>query len=95
MAEILSLWEQIDERKEEIDRVDKERQQLYKAQKQIQGNMGALSKTGKEGALRARYVGQLEETENRLRALGRRERDLNKEIERLEQEIKRRLRAFE
>ncbi len=95
VAEILSLWEQIDERKEEIDRVDKERQQLYKAQKQIQGNMGALSKTGKEGALRARYVGQLEETENRLRALGRRERDLNKEIERLEQEIKRRLRAFE
>ncbi len=95
LAELLSLWEQIADKKKAIARIDKERQKIYKAQKQIQGNMGVLSKVGKEGALRARYVAQLDETEDRLRSLDRQERDLQKEIERLEQEIKRRLQAFE
>ena len=95
VAELLALWEQIADRQKEIAQGDKERQKIYKAQKQIQGNMGALSKTGKEGALRARYVAQLEESENQLRTIERRERDLKKEIARLEQEIERRLRAFD
>jgi hypothetical protein len=94
VAEILALWEKIADNKKDLAELDKERQQIYKAQQQVQGNMGALSKTGKEGALRARYVEQLDASENRLRALERKERDLQKEIERLEQEIEARLEAM-
>jgi cell division protein FtsB len=53
--------------------------------------MGALSATGKEGALRTRYVEQLEATEDQLRSLDRREADLKAEIQRLNQEVAERL----
>jgi cell fate (sporulation/competence/biofilm development) regulator YlbF (YheA/YmcA/DUF963 family) len=68
---------------------------IYEAQRQIQGNMGALSQTGKEGALRARYVTQLEASEEQLKALAQRESDLQARIERLKQDIERRIEALE
>jgi cell division protein FtsB len=49
--------------------------------------MGALSAAGKEGALRARYVEQLEAQEDRLGGLGQQEAELETEIERLRDEI--------
>ena len=49
--------------------------------------MGALEKSGREGALRTRYVDQLEQHEEQLRSLGN-EAQQNKEgIERVKQEI--------
>ncbi len=73
LTELLKLWEAIEDQERELTLVEKEREKIYKAQQQIQGNMGALGQTGKEGALRARYVEQLEGTEGELRALSQRE----------------------
>ena len=95
VAELLRLWEQIAGDERGLKEAEQDRKKLYKAQEQIQGNMAALSTTGKEGALRARYVDQLEASEDQLKALGARESDLRAEIERLEREIEARLKALE
>ncbi len=94
VAELLGLWEKIGDAEKRLKEVEQERQKIYKAQQQIQGNMGALSTTGKEGALRARYVEQLEASEDQLQALDKRESNLKAEIERLEGEIEARLKAL-
>jgi hypothetical protein len=94
VAEILALWEKIGDHKKQIEQLKQARQAIYKGQDQIQGNMGALGTTGKEGALRARYVEQLEESENRLKDLARQESDLKAEIERIEAEIAARIEAL-
>ena len=49
--------------------------------------MKALGQTGKEGTLRARYVAQLETTEEQLRALEQEEAEANSEIKRIKGEI--------
>jgi len=91
---LLKLWEQIGTYERRLKEVDAERQKIYKGQQQVQGNMGALSATGKEGALRARYVEQLEASEDQLKTLDQREADFKAEIARLEGEIETRLRAL-
>jgi hypothetical protein len=94
VAELLKLWDRIEEGEKALKEASEERQRLYKSQKQIQGNMGALSTTGKEGALRARYVDQLEASEDQLRAVGQREGELKAEIEQVKEEIEARLDAL-
>jgi hypothetical protein len=95
VAELLRLWEKIAENERRLEETEKERRTIYKAQQQIQGNMGALSQTGKEGALRARYVEQLGASEEQLKALSQREANLKAEIERLKREIEERVEALE
>ncbi|MFP4344273.1 MAG: hypothetical protein ACLFU8_06255 [Anaerolineales bacterium] len=95
LAKLLMLWDSIADYEKKIAELQAEREKLYQAQRQIQGNMAALSQTGKEGALRARYVEQLEGTEEQLRALERRERELRAEIERVEEEIEARVKALD
>jgi hypothetical protein len=95
VAELLGLWEQIEDNQTQLKETEQERQKAYEAQKQIQGNMGALSTTGKEGALRARYVDELERSEDRLKALDETEADLVAQIEQLRQTIESRLKALE
>jgi DNA-binding PadR family transcriptional regulator len=56
--------------------------------------MSALSNTGKEGELRARYVQRLEAGEEQLARLQNEEQQHNAEIKRLEDEVARRLEAF-
>jgi hypothetical protein len=94
VAELLKLWEKIADNEEELAQIEKERAKIYKAQQQIQGNMGALSQTGKEGALRARYVAQLEASEEQLKALDQREAALKAEIERLKKESEARVQGL-
>jgi hypothetical protein len=94
VAELLGLWEKIADDEKRVQEVEQERQKIYKAQQQIQGNMGTLSTTGKEGALRARYVEQLETGEDQLKALDRQEADLKAEIEGLKEEIQARIKAL-
>jgi hypothetical protein len=91
VAELLALWERIGDREERLQQVDKDRAKIYKAQKQIQGNLGPLSKTGKEGTLRAQYIEQLGSSEIQLKALAQEETDLKAEIERLKAELEARL----
>jgi hypothetical protein len=95
VAALLRLWEKVANYEKRLGEVEQERQKIYKAQQQIQGNMGALSTTGKEGALRARYVEQLEGSENQLRTLDQREADLKADMEQWRQEIEARLKALE
>jgi len=91
---ILRLWETIERHRRRVAEIGDERQKIYQSQQQIQGNMGALSGAGKEGELRARYVRQLEASEEQLTALQTDEAQQNAEIKRLEQEVERRLKEL-
>jgi hypothetical protein len=95
VAELLGLWEKITDGQKRLQEAEQERQKIYKGQLQIQGNMGPLAATGKEGALRARYVAQLEVGEDQLRSLEQQETGLKAEIEGLKQEIDARLKALQ
>lgn len=91
IAEILRLMENIGDHKTRLAAIDQERQKVYEAQKQIQGNMAALSTSGKEGQMRVQYVARLEATEQSLHTLAQEEAKLQAEIKGLEKEIERRL----
>ena len=92
-AELLKLWEQIADKERALGECDKDRKHVYKAQQQIQGNMKALKSEGKEGALRAKYVEQLEASEEQLAELVIREKALKEEIEALKVMVQKRLKA--
>lgn len=91
IAQILVLLEKINQQKQRLGEIEQERQKIYAAQTQIQGNMQALSAEGKEGRVRSQYVDRLEATETNLHTLTQEESQLKKEIERLEKEIERKL----
>lgn len=93
-ADVLRLWAKIAEDEQRLATMDADRKKVYQAQQQIQGNMGALSATGKEGALRAQYVDQLQASEEQLKTLGQEEISLKAGIERLKQEVEARLREL-
>ena len=92
-SELLKLWEQIADKEHALAGCDKERKHVYKAQQQIQGNMKALKSEGKEGALRAKYVEQLEASEAQLAELVVQEKALKEEIETLNVMVQERLKA--
>lgn len=94
VAGLLRLWEQIGAAQRRLQDFGKERDKIFKAQQQVQGTMGALGQTGKEGALRARYVDDLEASDAQLKALAQQESDVQQEIERLEKEIADRLQTL-
>ncbi|MCP4536990.1 MAG: hypothetical protein GY832_07565 [Chloroflexi bacterium] len=94
VSELLRVWEKIEENKQRLVKVEKERQKIYQEQQQIQGNMGTLTQTGKEGKLRSRYVEQLEASEEQLKTLAQKETDVKAEIARLKQEVKKRITAL-
>ena len=87
LTQLLKLWENLGDNEERLAQLEKDRGKIYTAQQQVQGNMAALGQTGKEGALRARYVEQLETTEKQLRALEQQEALTKAEIERVQSEI--------
>ncbi len=87
LTRLLSLWEQIAGLEARLVEIGKDRETIFKAQQQIQGNMQALGQTGKEGALRVQYIEQLEQSEASLKGLGQQEAQARAEIEKLRQEI--------
>ena len=93
ITKILSLLDKISDHKQRLSEIDEERKKVYKAQKQIQGNMQALSSEGKEGRVRSQYVDRLEATENSLNVLGQEEARLKNEIAELENEIEGKLKS--
>jgi hypothetical protein len=94
VAGLLSLWERLADCEERIEGLASERKTVYEAQRQIQGNMGALSTTGKEGTLRSRYVQQLADSDDRLKELARDEVELKAKVEQLKEKIAARLEAL-
>jgi hypothetical protein len=87
LSELLGLWEKIEKHNKTIAELSAEREKIYRQQSQIQGNLNALKQEGKEGALRARYVRDLEGSEERLREIEVHERQLKEAIRALEEEI--------
>ncbi len=91
VSKLLMLWDTIADYEKKLAELETERTKIYTAQQQIQGNMGALSQTGKEGALRARYVEQLESSEEQLKALGHKEAEYKAAIAQVKADIEARL----
>lgn len=80
VLEILQLGEEIAALEKDLEMLNADREKIYKAQTQIQGNLGALGNTGAEAKMRAEYVTRLAGTETRLDELDRREASLQAEI---------------
>ncbi len=93
LGEVLKLYHQISAAEEKIRRLDAQRDEIYKRQRQIRGNLEPLGREGDEGALRQRYVATLGELEDRLSALANDEARLRQEIARLEEQAARLLRG--
>ncbi len=91
ITKLLTLYDTVNSHGKRLEEINVERAKIYEAQRQIQGNMAALTQTGKEGALRARYVDQLEITETQLRALEKQEKEWKSAIQQVEKEIEDRL----
>jgi len=87
LTRLLELWEKISRMEQRLQELDATREQIYKAQQQIQSNMQALGQSGKEGALRVRYVEQLEQTEGQLRAIESEETKIQADLDRTRQQI--------
>ena len=94
VVKLLMLYDTIADYEKQLKQLEGERDKIYKAQQQAQGNMQALSQVGKEGALRAKYVEQLEATEAQLRELEKREAELKAAIKQVEDEIAARIKAL-
>jgi len=91
---LLTLHDTVADHERQLQQIEKDREKIYKAQQQVRGNMQALSQTGKEGELRARYVGQIEATEVQLRKLEEGEAELKTAIKKVEDQIAARLEAL-
>jgi hypothetical protein len=94
IAELLGLWERIEDKDRQLQEIGGARERVYQAQKQIQGNMGVLSASGEEGVLRAEYVEQLRQSEAELQGLAQAEAELRAQRAQLQGEIEARLQSF-
>ncbi len=91
VAGLLRLWEQIEDLQQELKKLEAQREKVYKSQSQITENMKALSNQGKEGALRARYVSELESSEERLKTIASQENQTQARLGTLEKEVAQKL----
>jgi len=87
LAQVLEKYRRLDALEADRVRLDNEREKVYKAQKQIQGNLAPLGQGGEEGKLRSRLVRDLEKHENRLVQLEEMEQTHTAEVTALEGEI--------
>ena len=94
VSELLDLWEKIAAHEQRLEAIEKEQSKVYKAQSQIQDNMKALGKTGKEGTLRASYVEKLEASEGGLERLAQEENTIKAEIDKLNRRIEAKIKSL-
>lgn len=87
LSDFLNMQSQLQQIQQRRARIDQEKNRLTAMQEQARKNMGGLKDTGDEGALRARYVKQLNESEDQLAALETQRTTLTKEEEALNQRI--------
>ncbi|MDF1514209.1 MAG: hypothetical protein P1S60_10410, partial [Anaerolineae bacterium] len=91
MSDLLKLYDTVDEYKDQLKKLQAQKEAVYKAQQQIQGNMTALTQQGKEQLLRAQYVDKLEESEKQLSAIQQQEQNLQQNIKQTEDKIEQQL----
>jgi len=94
LRELLAIWDKIVAHEQRLEKIEKDRGGIHKAQEQIQGNMAQLATTGKEGALRASYVEKLGESEERLLGLTEEEAGLQADIDKLSELVEKKIRAL-
>jgi DNA repair exonuclease SbcCD ATPase subunit len=94
LNDVLALYRQVQQLQQQIKRIERERDGIYKQQKQIQGNLAPLGKEGEEGALRARYVSTLNTLEDKLNELAAEQQRIQQQINALEQQAAEQLRAL-
>jgi hypothetical protein len=87
MSKLLEMWGRIDVQQANIAEQEQRRQEIYKAQEQIQKSMSVLSATGKEGELRARYVDELEKGQEELAAIEKLIAGLREQIAKIEKSV--------
>ena len=92
---VLQVYDQIARAHKHVQQIEKERNEIYRKQKQIQGNLGPLDSKGEEGALRKRYVTELNGLEDRLLKLAEDEHHQQAKITAWEQEIQQKLKELE
>jgi hypothetical protein len=91
---VLRIYQQIGDLHKQLHKLERERETIYRKQKQVQGNLAPLGREGDERALRQRYVAELNQQEDRLAALAQEEQQHRRQIEQLEQQAKQRLQAL-
>jgi hypothetical protein len=87
LREFLNMQAQLQALQQQRAGIDQERNRLAAIQEQARKNMSGLRESGDEGALRARYVKQLNESEDQLAALEDRRGDVTLEEENLSRRI--------
>lgn len=90
---ILALYHEIETVQQQLKRLDKEREAIFKHQQQIQANLTPLGREGSEGALRERYVSELTQLEDQLAQLSATQKQHEAQIATLEQRIHAELKA--
>lgn len=91
---VLDLYRQVEQAEARIQQLGREREAVYAHQRQIQGNLGPLGQQGEEGALRKRYVAELNKLEDTLKAVAAEEERLKKQIGVLQQQIQKKLKEL-
>ncbi len=94
VVKLLMLYDAIADSEKKLAEIAKEREGVYKAQQQIQGNLGALGQSDKERQMRDQYVDRLRATEDQLRASERRESEIKANIKAVEDDIAARIEAL-
>lgn len=84
---LVALTREMAETRQQIDRLEAERERIYNSQERLRENLSALGTSPAEAGLRQRYVSQLEEQENRLAVLEKELAGHFSELERLQGEI--------
>ncbi len=84
---ILALSGRIAEYEAALQKNEAERQSVFEQQKTLRGNLTALKETGEEGQLRMRYVRTLNQMEDQLVQLKKRDDELRTNVERAQAEI--------
>jgi hypothetical protein len=91
LSDLLKLYDTLQNYEDQLKKLNTERNSIYKAQQQIQGNMAALTQEGKERILRSQYVDKLQDTERQLNTLQQQEQKLQKSIQQIKDDIERQL----
>ncbi|MGH2542624.1 MAG: hypothetical protein ACRDIB_07500, partial [Ardenticatenaceae bacterium] len=88
LGELLRLYAEKKRIEERIQEIEQQRQRQMANQEQARKNMSGLKESGQEGQLRARYIRQLNTSQDSLDALETEHIRLQQEAERVEERIR-------
>jgi hypothetical protein len=87
LKEILDTMAAMNKAQERIGKLQNQRQNLYQQQEQIRANLGALTASGQEAALRKRLLNQMESTQDTLDAIDKELAELETFIQQADKKV--------